>query len=79
MSEIITRPIGSHFNCDGVELVVVENTDGIEGYCGTEIEPCYFANRHGDGLCTMENAICGCCYGFSRSDGKDVYFREVKS
>lgn len=79
MSEIITRPIGSRIYCDGVELIVVENTSGIKGYCGTEVDPCYFANRNGDGLCAMDCSICGCCYSCSRSDGKDVYFREVKS
>lgn len=74
MSEIITRPIGSHFNCNGVELVVVENTLGIEGYCGPEEDPCFFAGC----LCTWKE-ICGSCSKLSRNDGRDVYFKEVKS
>ena len=79
MSKTITRPIGSRLYCDGVELIVVENTAGVEGYCGTEVDPCYFANRHGDGVCTMDCSIFGLCSSYARSDGKDVYFREVKS
>lgn len=77
MSEIITRPIGSHFKCNGVELVVVENTRGVDGYCGGEVFPCYFGDN-----CSgrdKDMLFCrGCCSDLTRTDGKDVYFREVE-
>lgn len=75
MSEIITRPIGSHFNCNGVELEVVENFYGPDGYCGRLTEPCYF-----DEVCyksESEHLCRGCCSNYTRTDGKDVYFRRV--
>lgn len=70
-----TRPVGSHFKCCGVELVVVENTHGPDGYCGGEEDPCYFEG----GECTKCSDILGHCSNYIRDDCKDVYFKEVKS
>lgn len=75
MSQVHTRPIGSKFLCNGVELEVVENTCGPDGYCGGQNFECYF-----DGHCDNKDFICrGTCSSYTRSDGKDVYFRRVKS
>lgn len=78
MSNVITRPIGTRFNYNGVELEVVENTLAPDNFCGGESDPCYFWNE-----CAKRNydiVKCrGCCGDFTRTDGKDVYFKEVKS
>lgn len=69
-----TRPIGTRFNCIGVELEVVENTQGPDGYC----IGCYFDGACHD--CGNEVFGCrGCCSDYTRTDGKDVIFKVVKS
>lgn len=75
MSDYITRPIGSRFKYNDVELEVVENTIGPEGYC--DRGHCYFEE---DCSTIDECFLCrGLCSNYSRSDGRDVYFKEVKS
>lgn len=77
MAKFITRPIGSKFRCNGVELEVVENTRGAEGYCGRLDCRCYFDDFCGT---SEDSLLCrGTCSNFSRADGKDVYFKEVES
>ena len=74
-NEMLTRPIGTRFNCCGVVLEVVENTLGPDGFCGGENDHCYF-----DDGCDKDMFECrGCCSNYTRSDGKDVYFKEVES
>ena len=73
MSVIITRPIGSRFKCNGVELEVVENLLGSDGFC----EGCYFDEV---GCWNDEYLqIRGNCSYFVRDDCKDVCFRRVRS
>lgn len=73
--KIITRAIGSRFLYDGVVIEVMENTRGPEGYC--DGGHCYF---EGDCSAKAESFICrGTCSEFSRLDGRDVFFKEVKS
>lgn len=74
MSKYITRPVGSHFNYEGIELVVVENTNGPDGYCGGEEDPCFFTDGF---FCMKHSEVCGHCSKYARDDYKDVYFKEV--
>ena len=74
-----TRPIGSRFLCNDVLIEVVENTRGCDGWCGGIEEDCNFS-RKGDYGCNKVDFVgVGRCSSFDRSDGKDVYFKEVKS
>lgn len=75
----ITRPIGSRFLCNGVLLEVVENTRGYDGWCGGKEDICYFSRKGGYGCDKVDYVGVGRCSSLDRSDGKDVYFREVKS
>lgn len=74
MAKFITRPIGSKFLCNGVELEVVNNTSYPKSLC----VGCYF-DADCDTCTNKFREITGSCSGFSREDCADVYFKEVNS
>lgn len=67
MSNNLSRPIGSRFTYNGVELEVVENTHGSDGYC----KGCYFEEK----CDSVSFVIRGFCSNFTRTDCRDVIFR----
>ena len=67
----LTREIGSIFYYKGVKLQVCEVPEDQILTCG---KTCYFHN----GFCSTAIPVHGLCGRATRSDGKHVYFKEVK-